>query len=141
MKKLTILLTLLLLAACAQEVQERPTTIPQIEITVPKADFPDKPQYEPPPSAPVEKTTEHKIDATIDGYKPSEITVNKGDKVKLTVLAIDIPHAFTMPAYNINEELKVGEDVIIEFTADKEGTFTFYCDKPGHDMRGKLTVK
>ncbi len=48
-----------------------------------------------------------------------------------------------MIAYGIDEELPVGEDIAIEFVADKEGIFTFTCGIPGHEengMKGKLIV-
>ncbi len=140
MKHTTILLILLMLAACGAELPQpkQEAVIPQMEIfTAPS--MPDKPKYEPPPSTPTE-ATEITMEAKMYEFLPNEIKVNKGENVRLIITAQDINHKFIIPAYNINKELKHAEDTIIEFKADKEGTFTFYCDIPGHDMKGKLTV-
>lgn len=143
MKKALALIALLLLFACATEPQI-PQTQPMIEkIEIIPSTLPEKPQYEPPPSAPPteEKITEITMEAKMMEFLPSQIKVNKGEKVRLIITSQDVTHRFIMQGYDINKELKQGEDVIIEFTADKEGTFTFYCDVPGHEkMRGKLIV-
>lgn len=142
MKKALVLIALLLLFACATEPQV-PQTQPMIEkIEIIPSTLPEKPQYEPPPSAPAEASAvEITMQAKMMEFLPSEVKVNKGEKVKLIITSQDVTHRFIMPGYDINKELKQGEDVIVEFTADKEGTFTFYCDVPGHEkMRGKLIV-
>ena len=69
---------------------------------------------------------------------PSEIEVNQGDQVRLIITSIDMPHTFTLMAYGINEKLPVGKDVVIEFVAERAGTFTFACDIPGHEERGMI---
>ena len=78
-------------------------------------------------------------------FTPSTITVNKGDKVKLTVTALDKNHGFALPDFNVNVNLPKGEAQVIEFTADKQGTFTFFCSVfcgSGHgNMKGSLIVK
>ncbi len=88
---------------------------------------------------------EFKVTARQFQYEPSAIEVNKGDKVKLIVTSIDVPHGFSIPEYGVNERLDVGKPVTIEFTADKQGTFTAFCSVfcgSGHSgMKGKLIVK
>ena len=78
-------------------------------------------------------------------FEPSTIEVNKGDKVRLIVTSTDVPHGISIPEYDINERLNPGEPVSIEFTADKEGTFTAFCSVfcgSGHsNMKGKIIVK
>lgn len=78
-------------------------------------------------------------------FNPSTISVNEGDKVRLKITSLDVTHGFSLPSFNINKDLKPGEEVIIEFTADKVGTFTFACSVvcgSGHgSMNGKLIVK
>ncbi len=142
MKKALLLIGLLLLFACTTEVP-----VPQTQQTIEKIEIipttlPDKPQYEPPPSAPAEKeAVEIIMQAKLMEFLPNEIKVKKGDEVRLIITSQDVTHRFVMPGYDINKELERGEDVVIEFTADKEGTFAFYCDVPGHEkMRGKLIV-
>lgn len=88
---------------------------------------------------------EFRITAKQFSFEPGTIEVNKGDKVRLIVTSIDVPHGFAVREYGINERLDVGKPVIIEFTADKEGTFTAFCSVfcgSGHsNMKGQLIVR
>ena len=88
---------------------------------------------------------EFKMTAKQFTFTPDIIEVNKGDKVRLVVTSADVPHGFSIPEYGINERLDPGKPVTIEFTADKEGTFTAFCSVfcgSGHsNMKGKLIVK
>ncbi len=78
-------------------------------------------------------------------FTPATITVNKGDKVKLSIKSLDVNHGFAISEFNVNTKLVPGETEMVEFTADKSGTFTFFCNVicgAGHsDMRGTLIVK
>ena len=77
-------------------------------------------------------------------FAPSTITVNKGDKVKITITSIDAVHGFLLLDFNINEKLEPNKPVTVEFLADKAGTFAFKCSVPcgsGHiNMSGNLIV-
>lgn len=77
-------------------------------------------------------------------FDPTTITVNQGDKVRLSITSIDVAHGIAIPDYRINEYLTPGQTVNIEFTADRKGTFIFSCSVScgvGHTgMRGKLIV-
>jgi len=77
-------------------------------------------------------------------FDPATITVNQGDKVRLSITSIDVAHGIAIPDYRINEYLTPGQTVNIEFTADRKGTFIFSCSVScgvGHTgMRGKLIV-
>lgn len=88
---------------------------------------------------------EIKITAKQFQFEPSTIEVNKGDKVRLIVTSIDVPHGISIPEYSINERLDPGKPKTIEFTADKQGTFTAFCSVfcgSGHsNMKGKIVVK
>ena len=73
------------------------------------------------------------------GYTPEEITVNKGEKIRIKIDNVDVPHGIRIP------DLGVEGENMVEFTADKEGEYTWYCLIPcgkGHmTMQGKLIVK
>jgi|SRR3989338_4804612 len=88
---------------------------------------------------------EFQITAKQFSFEPGTIEVNKGDKVRLIVTSMDVPHGFAIKEYGINERLDVGKPVTIEFTADKEGTFTAFCSVAcgaGHsNMKGQLIVR
>ena len=74
-------------------------------------------------------------------FSQNEEKGKKGKKVRLTITSQDADHTFTLPAYKIDEKLSRGEDVTIEFIADKTGTFNWYCAVKGHEaMKGKLLV-
>jgi cytochrome c oxidase subunit II len=78
-------------------------------------------------------------------FIPETITVNKGDLVKITITSTDVTHGIKINEYDINEIFEKGEIKVIEFIADKEGEFPFYCSVPcgsGHgSMNGKLIVE
>ncbi len=88
-------------------------------------------------------------------YKPNEIKVKKGDKVTIKAAASKGTgthnHGIAIDAYDINRAVTTEDSdspEVIEFTADKEGTFEIYCktcwDGPfgrGHpDIKAKLIV-
>ena len=87
---------------------------------------------------------EFRIAAKQFAFDPATIEVNKGDKVRLIVESVDVPHGIALPDYGIKERLDPGQPKTIEFVADKEGIFTFYCSVAcgaGHrEMKGTLTV-
>ncbi len=78
-------------------------------------------------------------------FLPSEIRVNRGDKVKFTVTSEDIDHGFAIAEFGIKEKIEGGETKTIEFVADKQGTFIYFCSVPcgtGHiKMKGKFVVE
>jgi cytochrome c oxidase subunit 2 len=78
-------------------------------------------------------------------FTPGEITVKKGDTVRLTITSEDTSHGFSLPDFDVNEQIPSGESVSIEFIADKSGEFTFRCSVfcgSGHgSMSGTLIVQ
>jgi heme/copper-type cytochrome/quinol oxidase subunit 2 len=78
-------------------------------------------------------------------FSPSTLTVNQNDVVKITFIAQDIAHSFTIDGYRISKRAGKGQTVSFEFRADKSGPFPFYCnlsfDEKCKDMKGTLTVK
>lgn len=78
-------------------------------------------------------------------FNPSTITVSQGDKVKLNINSIDVDHGFAISEFGVNETLSSGQTTTVEFTADKVGTYTFFCSVQcgaGHsNMQGQLEVE
>ena len=78
-------------------------------------------------------------------FSPASITVKEGDKVKLIINSLDVPHGFAIDELGIKEDIEVGKPKTIEFTATKKGTFRFYCSLfcgTGHkEMGGQLIVE
>jgi cytochrome c oxidase subunit 2 len=81
------------------------------------------------------------VTATNFQFDQTEIKVNKGDTVKLTLKNENGNHGFKIPDYDVN--LKNGESAT--FVADKSGTFDFACSiqcGTGHnEMTGQLIVQ
>jgi nitrous-oxide reductase len=64
-------------------------------------------------------------------FTPDIIRVKQGDHVKLHITSIeqteDATHGFAIADYNIEASLEPGTTQNFEFTADKSGSFNFYC--------------
>lgn len=105
-----------------------------------------EPVAKPKPTPPATQTVkEFKLTAKQWSFSPSTIMVNKGDKVRLTVQSVDVNHGFAISEFGIDRTLSPGKTEVIEFTADKAGTFSFFCSEfcgSGHaKMKGTLIVK
>ena len=78
-------------------------------------------------------------------FAPSRIYVTQDDIVKVTFLALDIPHSFTIDAYRIAKRSNPDRPVTFEFHAIQPGTFPIYCnltiDEECRVMHGELVVK
>ncbi len=78
-------------------------------------------------------------------FSPNLITVNKGDKVKLSIKSVDVTHGFSLPEFSVSGNLEPNQTINLEFTADKVGSFSFFCSVfcgEGHGgMKGKLIVQ
>jgi len=80
---------------------------------------------------------------------PERITVNKGDDVTIYLTnlerAQDETHGFTVDHFNIHGSLEPGETIELNFKADIEGVFPYYCTEfcsALHlEMMGYLMVK
>ena len=94
-------------------------------------------------TAPV--TREFNMTAKKWEFSPATITVNKGDKVKLSIKSLDVNHGFAISDFNVDKKLIAGQTTIVEFTTDKTGTFTFSCSEfcgVWHSgMKGTIIVK
>jgi cytochrome c oxidase subunit 2 len=89
-------------------------------------------------------TVEVKITAKKFKFDPGRITVRKGDHVKLIVTSVDVDHGIGIREFGVDRNVKKGATEVIEFDADKEGKFTFFCSVfcgDGHpEMTGELIV-
>lgn len=89
----------------------------------------------------------HEIQVTLRKYEfsPGSLRVRKGEQVKLVLAAADHDHGFKLADFNINQKIAKGTTVVVEFTADKAGTFQFRCSNVcgiGHrNMKGTLVVE
>ena len=88
---------------------------------------------------------EFTVDAKKYAFSPARMEVEQGDLVRITLIAGDIPHSFTIDDYRIAKRSEPGKPVTFEFLADHAGTFKFYCNLMVDDgcrkMAGELIVK
>jgi len=95
---------------------------------------------------PEEKAPRKVIKMTAENWKwnPSKITVTKGTILELHIRSYDATHRFDLKDYGLKVLLPQGDVTMVEFLADKVGTFRWKCGRPCGDgcpkMRGKLTV-
>ncbi len=81
-------------------------------------------------------------------FAPAEVTVKKGQPVRLLITSQDVTHGFLLEgatANPINVTLRPGKTTTVEFTPENVGRFIFSCSVlcgRGHnDMTGFLTVE
>lgn len=152
LKSAVLIFSLIALGAgCGENGEGRVTQLPTPEpvptatttVTAPTTAAPT-PKPTTLPTAP-QAVKEFTVTAKNWEWNPKTITVKKGDKVVLHVSSADDDHGFGIREYNINVAFDGGETKTIEFTADKAGSFTFYCSVPcgeGHrEMKGTLVVQ
>lgn len=70
-------------------------------------------------------------------FSLKEISVNKGDVVRIKVTNIKGNHDFKIDEFDVYAETPLNEEVVVEFVADKAGEFIYYCTKPGHREKGQ----
>ncbi len=78
-----------------------------------------------------------------DVYSLPIMVVNKGDNVTVhfNVDKGGSPHTFIIDApYNINKDIKPGQNATATFTADQPGIFWYYCKYHEPAMKGQLVV-
>lgn len=69
-------------------------------------------------------------------FSVKNIEVNEGDTVRLKINTTKWKHDITIDELNVFSETPEGEVTIVEFVADKKGSFVYYCSKPNHRQNG-----
>lgn len=77
-------------------------------------------------------------------FVPSIIAVDEGDSVTLNVASTDVTHGLSIPDFGVSETLTPGKTTTVTFTANKAGTFSFFCSifcgSAHSSMQGTLVV-
>lgn len=76
-------------------------------------------------------------------FTPNEFKVKQGDKVKIIFTNVGGMHNLVLPDFKVETRMiNTNESDTIEFTADKKGTFEFYCSvgKGYHRQMGQIGV-
>ena len=79
-------------------------------------------------------------------WSQREIRIRRGTPVRIRLTSEDVTHGFLVPELNINAgPIAPGKFKTIELTAERPGTFTFYCNfLCSHEhgaMVGKIIVE
>lgn len=69
-------------------------------------------------------------------FSVKEIVINRGDLIRIKVATISGNHNFKIDEFDIYADTPVGQEITVEFTADKAGEFVYYCSQPGHRQAG-----
>lgn len=83
------------------------------------------------------------------GWEPENIILRSGEKVRITVVSLDVPHGFEIHGiksdnWEFEKQINPGEPAVIEFTAPSPGEYEFvcsvYCGIDHAKMAGKIIV-
>ncbi|OGZ45510.1 MAG: hypothetical protein A3C84_04325 [Candidatus Ryanbacteria bacterium RIFCSPHIGHO2_02_FULL_48_12] len=109
---------------------------------------PDVPASEPTDAGATMEDAGQVKEFTVSGgefyYEPSALAVKKGDKVRIVFKNADGFHDFRIDELGVaTKKINDGQTDTVEFTADKVGSFEYYCSVGKHrqmGMKGTLTV-
>ena len=92
-----------------------------------------------------EAVKEFTVSGTNYTFDPSTIKVKKGDKVKITFKNTQGFHDWVIDEYGVaTKQTNAPTTEVLEFTADKVGSFEYYCSVGSHramGMKGTLVVE
>ena len=72
-------------------------------------------------------------------FKPNQITVKKGEKVRLTLKSVSMMHDFVVDELGIRTPITTdGNSNTVEFTANTAGRFEYYCSVGNHRKNGQV---
>lgn len=62
-------------------------------------------------------------------FEPAVIQVSEGEPVRLVIHSADRVHGFSIRNLNIDVQIPRGGDVVVEFTAPREGRYEIACSE------------
>jgi nitrosocyanin len=84
------------------------------------------------------------INVVLEGTKiwlPSNITVQQGDEVELTLInKLDEPHGFEIKAFGIEQVVQPNAQMTVKFTASKPGAHNYICQMHPPHLGGQILV-
>ena len=99
------------------------------------------------PAAQEQAPTRREFTVTARDYSfsPNRVEVQQDDLIKLTVQSTDNAYGFTIDDYRVSKRVPAGGSTVVEFRADRAGTFAFYSnlsnDSRHSKMSGQLIVR
>ncbi len=92
-----------------------------------------------PSAAPTEEVKIVDVEAGSFYYKPNEITVKQGEKVRIVMNSVSMMHDFNIDELGVKMPIiQNGNTGTVEFTADKKGSFEYYCSVGQHRANGQV---
>jgi nitrosocyanin len=92
-----------------------------------------------PSAAPTEEIKIVNVEAGSFYYKPNEITVKQGEKVRIVMNSVSMMHDFNIDELGVKMPIiQNGNTGTVEFTADKKGSFEYYCSVGQHRANGQV---
>ena len=90
-----------------------------------------------PLSVDVDPVREFTVVANNFSFSPNTITVKMGDTVKINVSNVGGTHDLKIDEFNVaTPRLGSGQSATVSFTADKTGSFQYYCSVGNHRQMG-----
>ena len=78
-------------------------------------------------------------------FSPNRVEAQQDELIKITVQSADHAYGFTIDDYRVSKRVPAGGSTVVEFRADRAGTFAFYSnlsnDARHSQMRGQLVVR
>jgi cytochrome c oxidase subunit 2 len=74
------------------------------------------------------------------GFRPSEITLKKGEPVVLVLKSADVPHGVRFKELGVEASAGKGQTVEAAFTPNKTGTFVGHCSVFCGSGHGGMTL-
>ncbi len=85
------------------------------------------------------------VEAANFSFSPNTIKVKKGTKIKITFKSNQGTHDFVLNDFKVRTKLlQANQSQTVEFTANKVGSFEYYCSVGDHrqmGMKGTLVVE
>ncbi len=73
-------------------------------------------------------------------WSQRELRVKEGQRVRLRLTSEDVTHGFLIPEFGVNAgPISPGKFKIVEFIADRQGEFKFYCNIVCSHQHGGMT--
>jgi plastocyanin len=74
-------------------------------------------------------------------FEPSQVTVTAGEVSLRVANDDDAQHNVTIDEFGVDTDIAGGDDAVLEFTAESQGNFAFFCKFHPEQMVGQLTVE
>ena len=76
------------------------------------------------------------------GFRPAELTLRKGETLRVRLVSTDREHCFAIDALRVEKRVVPGKRTTVEVVPDRAGTFPFHCclEPENPAVRGRLVV-